>query len=280
MKYLSSQNGQSLIILVLMIAIVLALVSAASYRLTTQTQTSVLQEDAVRALAAADSGIEIGLQRANTEPAQVYTFAGLGLTLPGIDAARSTVTITNSSTQFITPLIQKDQQFTYHVEDYANPQIGNAMNFLYIHFLPQGSDCFPARTQAAYEISYLYYDTTGREQVKRAVVEPCSGQAGAITTSNASNFAVAQSGTYTVGSVNFPLMLPVDLAAEGLTNLQMVIVRSLFGPSTLAFTADTGAIPQGKEVKSQAHTIGGPSKVIQVYQSLPQIPAEFFVTTF
>ena len=53
-----NQKGQALIIIVLMIALMLTVITAVSYQSTVEIQSSKQQEESVRALAAADSGIE------------------------------------------------------------------------------------------------------------------------------------------------------------------------------------------------------------------------------
>ncbi|HRN69719.1 MAG TPA: hypothetical protein PLS49_00915, partial [Candidatus Woesebacteria bacterium] len=60
------RSGQSLLIIVLLIAIVFTVIASASYRLTTETQSAKAQEETIRTLAAADSGIEKGLQQLNS----------------------------------------------------------------------------------------------------------------------------------------------------------------------------------------------------------------------
>ncbi len=55
------QSGQVLLVLVLLIALVITVLSSISYRLTTEIQSTKSQEENVRVLAAADSGIEKGI---------------------------------------------------------------------------------------------------------------------------------------------------------------------------------------------------------------------------
>lgn len=264
--------------LVLMIAIVLAIVSAASYRLTSQTQESASQQQSIQALAAADAGIMQGLQRANQSPVGLYNFSGLGLDIEGIDSSSSTVTITSTGNDFVTPVIQKDQQFTFHVKDFTNPTGSNYSGSITMSFHSEGgSDCgnsLTVRTQPAYEITYIY-GPAGSNNVRREVVEPCS--TGRVISGG--SFAATSSGSYTVNGSPFEYQTTINPASAGMPDLQLIIVRTLFSSSRFAFTGPS--LPsQGKEIRSEARTIAGPSKVVTVYQSLPQIPAEFFVTTF
>lgn len=268
------QKGQALIVLVLMISIILAIVSATSYRLTTETQSTKAQEDSVRALAAADAGIEVGLQRANNLPAQSYTFADLNLSLGGVDAARSRVLITDTSRDFATPVIPKDGQFTFYVKDYNDPAAPNYASDIYIHFRSEsGSDCGAPRTQPAYELTYIYGPTGNL--VRRMLVEPCTGPQ-AIS---GNSFTAFNTGTYTVDGVTFQHQIIINPATSGMADMKIIIIRPVFGLARFGFTG-TNLEPQGKLIRSEAYTTSGPSKIVTIFQSLPQIPAEFFVTTF
>lgn len=278
MNTIQSQRGQSLIMLVLMIAIVLAIVTAASYRLTSQTQESASQQQSVQALAAADAGIEQGLQRANQSPLGFYKYSDLNLNIEGIDTTNSTVTITATGNDFVTPVIQKDQQFTFHVKDFTDPTAPNYAETITMSFHSEsGADCgssVTVRTQPAYEITYIY-GPVGNNNVRREVVEPCS--TGRVISGG--SFASTSTGLYTVNGSTFEYQTFINPSSAGMSDLQLIIIRTLFGSSRMAFSGPS--LPsQGKEIKSEARTIAGPSKVVTVYQSLPQIPAEFFVTTF
>ena len=271
----NGQNGQALIVLVLMISIILAIVSATSYRLTTETQTTKAQEDSVRALAAADAGIEVGLQRANNLPAQTYTFADLNLSLGGVDAVRSRVLITDTSRNFASPVIPKDGQFTFYVKDYNDPAAPNYANNISIHFRSEsGSACNAPRTQPAYELTYIYGPTGNL--VRRMLVEPCPAGNQAIS---GSSFTTYNTGTYTVDGVTFQHQIIINPATSGMADMRIIILRPVFGSARFGFTG-TNLEPQGKLIRSEAYTTSGPSKIVTIFQSLPQIPAEFFVTTF
>ncbi len=273
--YGNGQTGQALIVLVLMISIILAIVSATSYRLTTETQSTKTQEDSVRALAAADAGIEVGLQRASNLPAQTYTFADLNLSLGGIDAVRSRVLITDTNRDFVSPVIPKDGQFTFYVKDYNDPTAPNYANDISIHFRSEsGSDCVAPRTQPAYELTYIYGPTGNL--VRRMLVEPCIAGAQAISGNSHTPF---NTGAYTVDGVTFQHQIIINPATSGMADMKIIILRPLFGLARFGFTG-TNLEPQGKLIRSEAYTTSGPSKIVTIFQSLPQIPAEFFVTTF
>lgn len=269
----NGQKGQALIILVLMISIILAIVSATSYRLTTETQTTKAQEDSVRALAAADAGIEVGLQRANNLPAQTYTFADLNLNLAGVDALKSRVLITDTSSNFVSPVVPKDGQFTFYVKDYNDPSAPDYGSDISINFRSEsGSSCAAPRTQPAYELTYVYGPTANL--VRRMLVEPCTGPQ-AIS---GNSFTPTAAGA-TINGIAFQQSYIINPATEGMADMRIIIIRPVFGSARLGFTG-TNLEPQGKLIRSEAYSISGPSKIVTIFQSLPQIPAEFFVTTF
>ena len=272
-SFRKGQRGQALIVLVLMISIILAIVSATSYRLTTETQTTKAQEDSVRALAAADAGIEVGLQRANNLPAQTYSFADLGLLLAGVDATKSRVLITDTSSNFVSPVIPKDGQFTFYVKDYNDPTAPNYASNINIYFRAEsGSSCVAPRTQPAYELTYIYGPTGNL--VRRMLIEPCTGPQ-AIT---GNSFTPTGAGA-TVNGVAFQQSYVINPATSGMADMRLIILRPVFGSARFGFTG-TNLEPQGKLIRSEAYTTSGPSKIVTIFQSLPQIPAEFFVTTF
>lgn len=268
------QKGQALIVLVLMISIILAIVSATSYRLTTETQTTKAQEDSVRALAAADAGIEVGLQRANNLPAQTYSYADLNLHLSGVDSTKSRVLITDTSSNFVSPVIPKDGQFTFYVKDYNDAAAPNYAADIAIHFRSElGNSCGAPRTQPAFELTYIYGPTGNL--VRRMLVEPCTGPQ-AIT---GNSFTASNPGAYSVGGVTFEHRTIINPATSGMADMRLIIIRPIFASARFGFTG-TNLEPQGKLIRSEAYTTSGPSKIVTIYQSLPQIPAEFFVTTF
>jgi len=268
--------------LVLMIAIVLAIVSAASYRLTTQTQSTTQQEGSIRALAAADTGIEFGIKKANTTDTQsIYSYEDLAITLPGIDKTRSRILITDTDSDFVSPIVEKDAQYTYYVKDVSNTtdMSTDTVDISILFHSEGGTNCTLPRAQPAFEVTYIYNPGGAGSNMKRTVVEPCASGSEVIT---GSGFTPTTPGPFTLTTdqiYTFERKMTVKATTQGMSNLRLIIVRSLFGPSRLGFSG-TGLPSQGKQIQAEAYTIGGPSKIITVFQSRPQIPAEFFVTTF
>ena len=60
----------------------------------------------------------------------------------------------------------------------------------------------------------------------------------------------------------------------------ILIVRTIGASTRVALEAQATLPAQGKYITSEAKTPSGVSKKVQLFQSYPQIPAEFFVTSF
>jgi len=269
-------SGQALIIIVLVIALVLTVITASSYQLTVQTEGAKLQEESVRALAAADAGIEVGLRIANTDASpQSYTFASQGLNLPGIDPAKSEIYVTDtSSSEFVSSMVLKDDQFTFYTRQPPTfPSPGYAGN-LDMYFASEGSgSCNASRTTPALELTFIY---GANNNIDRRVVEPCTS--GVVISGN--SFIGTTAVSQAIQGTTFSYKIDTINTAS-YPQLKMIIVRSLFSNTRVAFVAQTGTFTnQGKQIEARTYSISGPSKIVTVFQSLPQLPADFFVTSF
>lgn len=279
---LSNQKGQALLILILMISLVLTVLSAVSYRLSVDTQTTQLQDDAVSALAGADAGIEAGLSFASTVTSAVavggpknFKDSAIGLdTLAntGIDVQKSQVTVFNQpGDNLLTPEIEKDAQFTYYLVDPNNIVSGTSFKGnVTVFFKDVHGSCNGSRTKLALEINRIKADGT----VIRNLVEPCTTNQ--IGTSDLSVSDTAQGEFSKDASLN--KKISIQIADE-----RLLIIRTLFNKTNLGFKAvpDQGSsIPvQGRIIRSYAVTNSGVSRTVDVFQTLPQLPAEFFVTS-
>lgn len=288
MKYaFVGYRGQSLLILVLIIAMVLAVVSATSYRLSVDTKTTKLQEETVRAMAAADAGIDIGLQRATrntTNLIDLVTFQDVGLNPEGIDPARSSIQVTQTSpTLFTTPRISLGQQYTFYLKDpNAAPTTSDWDGFLVMRFRNDdgGTQCISPRNFTAFEITFIHRATTGGDTIYRELVDPCTTGEVIGTALNRNNGAVSIGNTTVDGVTYFALWAGFDLMIS-MPHLRAIVVRPLFAAGSVRFEASWEPfISQGKTIQSTAVSRSGASRRITVFQSLPQIPAEFFVTQF
>ena len=291
----NAKRGQSLLVIVLLISVVFTLVATASYRFTAETQTSKLQEESVRTLAAADSGIERGLQIAanQTSPAEVrnyqQAFSGSNVTLAGINQIASTITITKDSIkEFTTPTINKDEQYLFYLFDYPTGT-SYFRNDFKIYYASSGESCNATRPPAL-ELTLIYGAGNGTGKVLRQIVDPCrdftiSPKVATSDTDTVRTGATCSPAACSVAGQSFNqwlLFQPSNLM-DSADNPKTLIVRVLFAPTNLGFQTSVAADrfnAQGQRIEAKAVSNAGVSKVVRLFRSNPQLPADFFVTTF
>jgi hypothetical protein len=257
-KAQDKQSGQVLLIIVMILATILAVTFSISFTSQTEIKTSKLEEDSKRALAAAEAALETSLKSAvgttNT------------LNIGGITAYATPEAIQSSA--FVTPLIQKDEQYSFYLSDYnnqtntfSNPFSGD----VYI-YMKSESGC------PALELTYL--DTANPPVLSRDLIDPCDQKTGG------NNLLSAQSGSFTINSVNFGYRL---LTPKTLTLKKLMFMRVLFNATKLGIQEVSGSInfpAQGKTTTAQAQTGSSVFSSVTLFQSYPQIPSDFFVSSF
>ncbi|CAN5210097.1 hypothetical protein BH09PAT2_BH09PAT2_10110 [soil metagenome] len=280
------EDGQVLLVLVLLIALVITVLTAVSYRITTETQTTKSQEENVRVLAAADSGVEKGVNMINSAASPStgqfqFSDPSVGLTnLPGIDSQRSRIILTDSvANQFVSSEVPQDEQYTFFLANYPALTSSYTGNIIFYYGSDGTGDC-TTRSTPALEVSIIYGPNS--DQIKRLLYETCrSGQK--IDGSYNSSKIEPTTATLAFGGVNFGYnTITNPLVISAYPNAKIMIVRTLFAKTRVGFASGTAAqLPsQGKLIRSEAVSRAGTSKVVTLTQSFPQIPADFFVTTF
>ncbi|MFA9288347.1 MAG: hypothetical protein ACEQSA_00510 [Weeksellaceae bacterium] len=292
-RYNDTRSGQALLMLVLVIAMVLTVVVATSFRLSTDTQQTRQQEESVRVLAAADSGIEKGIQEANAGSTGVKTFEELDLTLAGIDAENSKVYITqNTSTQFVSPIVQRDDQYIFYLSNYPTNSTYFTGSINLYFGSSGGASCGSGpspRNIPALEVTLVQGDAN--TDVRRWLIDSCTtGQYIAADSNKIAPALHSPPVTLTVDESDYSFTHDVSantIDIVGGNKPKMLIVRTLYENTRLGFVSSSSGfgssanfLPQGKEIRAEARSISGTSKVVSLFQSLPQIPADFFVTTF
>lgn len=247
-----NQKGQILLITIMLVATVLTVVLAVTFKSTTETQLTKLEEESQKALAAAEAGVEIALQQNIGDPAIDIDSLVSGYT------GQATVDALNLPI-FSTPLLQKDQQYTFYLTNYDSSGLGSNYwsGTLDVNFKSE-TDC------PTIEITFI----RNNNSVVRNVLDPCTHLSGGGTT--------ATVGGDTFGGVTFEHKASFAVGAEN----KVLIVRTLFAPTRVGFKSSANLPLQGKYVTSEAKSEAGVSKKVQLFQSYPQIPAEFFVTSF
>ncbi len=282
----NSKSGQVLLVLVLLIALVITVLTSLSYRLTSETQSTKSQEESVRVLAAADSGIERGINMINTPTTPstgqyTYSDTNVGLNnLPGIDAQRSRLILTDSiSNQFVSPEVPQDDQYTFYVGNYP-AFTSSYTGRLIFYYGSDGVGACNTRNTPALEVSIIYGPNS--DQIERFLYESCTSGMNILGPYNTNKIA-PNSATVLLGGVNFAFNTANNpLSLNAYPNAKIVIVRSLFAKTRVGFNSGSATqLPsQGKLIRAEAVSRSGISKVVTLQQSFPQIPADFFVTTF
>lgn len=244
------KKSQVLLIAVMILATVMTVVLAVSFQTVTDTQITKLEEDNQKALAAAESAIEALL---NEKAATVYFGSG---SLSGFSDFTGGATLENVQKQdFTTPLLKNGQSYTFYLADYnkENNSFGVSIN-------TPLEICFSS--SQAIEVTLVKTNA-----IKKYVVDPTNQITSASIPSNiCSNNNFAKS--FTIPAVDIS------------TDSQIAIVKNLFTDGKLYFKSTTNLPLQGKTVSSQAIAKSGVSKKITLFQSYPQIPADFFYTRF
>ncbi|MDA1060950.1 MAG: hypothetical protein O3B47_04110, partial [bacterium] len=168
----------------------------------------------------------------------------------------------------------KDEQLTFYLKEYPNYP-GNYTGTLTVLFGSEaggvcGSD-LGGRTTPAIEVTYL----TGANpnEVKREIIEPCGQGTFRIGgTGHVSASAIPE----TIDNVTYNYQATIS----GFSGYEVLFMRSLFATTRMVIQGSASFPRQGKWIQSEAYSLSGPSKIVKVFQSLPQVTADFVVTTF
>jgi len=255
-KNMKNKPGQILLITVMLLATVMTIVLSISFKSVTETQVTKLEEESQKALAAAEAAIEATLKSGTT----AIIGEGMLSSLTGFTGEATIDTVT--STKFTSPSIIKDGSYTFYLGDYnVDTKIIDASTNQTITLCFQSGTTNPA-------IEVTLVKSSG---VKKYVIDdPSSSRidnaldASTIPCSNGYVFSYPVSGT--------------DIGNDG----KFLLVRVLYASTKLFFYRDLNLPLQGRTITSQAtsSTSTGVSKKVVLFQSYPQIPSEFFVTSF
>lgn len=274
-----TQQGQVLLIIIMLLATIITVVTTVSFRSTTETQINKLEEESQKTLAAAEAGIEKAIAaKVASGNSQQFNDPNINLqNLSGIDLASSSVNVTsNTGRDFITPLIQKDQQYTFYLGNYndtASPPFSAPYPNSVAVYYGSESGC----TNLALEIT-----TVSGLSAPYTVTRYISDVGGGIVTNpvGSGNNNIQGGSGGAISNVNFNCKTN---NIPSVANTVLMIVRTLGDRTKLAIRGSNttpSLSPQGKYIVSEAKSQTGVIKKIQLFQSLPQIPAEFFVSTF
>jgi hypothetical protein len=252
---IQNRKGQVLLIAVMLLATVITVVMTIAFNSTTETQVIKLEEDSQKALSAAEAGIDAVIKQSVSSSVQINSLGQFNS--QGITGNAQVTTI--SKPTFISPLLQKDEQYTFYLSDYptfANPQSGD----LNLYFVSETGQC-PG-------IEILVVTNTYAQE--RYAFNTCATQI-------INNAPTASNVPTEIDAIPFQwkTQLPV-------VNGIVIFVKVYGGKTKLGFKFESGSpLPsQGKLIESEARTTSGVVKRIQLFQSFPQVPSNFFMTSF
>jgi hypothetical protein len=252
----TNKKGQVLLIVIMLLATIVTVVMTVAFNSTTDTQVAKLEEDSQKALTAAEAGIDAVIKR---DVGASLPFTSLGdFTAQGITGNAQVLSVTKPA--FITPLLQKDEQYSFYLSDYpafTNKWTGD----LSIYFLSEEGQC------PSIEILLI----TGTNTQKRYAYNTCA--------STIVNAALASNVTTQIETTTFRWKTGTPLT---ITDGVIAFVKVYGGKTRLGFKDERGvSLPtQGKTVESEARTATGVVKKVQLFQSYPQIPSSFMMTSF
>ena len=250
------RRGQILLITVMLLATVMTVVLSISFKSVTETQVTKLEEESQKALAAAESAIEVALK----ENQNVTIGAG---SLTSITGFSGNATIQSAvSTTFTTPNIAKDGSYTFYLGNYdvQNKTLTSVSDSNDITLCFESGSPNPA-------IEATLVKTSG---VIKYVVDPSSR----ITNASTGSSICTPNSSYGY-SFNVP---GAAIGNDG----KFLLIRVLYASTRLFLSRATNFPIQGRTISSQATsaTSTGVSKKVVLFQTYPQIPGEFFTTTF
>ena len=249
------QSGQILLILVMIIAIAITIVLTISFATRTDTQVTKLEEDSQKALVAAQAGIEKSLK--DNATINIATLGPIGTI---ISTGSASISIAGANI-FTSPKIVSGEAYTAYLGTYT-----------------AGSPpTYAASDNSA--VTICFGDTSSRPALDIAILKS-SSVLRYIADPSPAQFGGSNKLQVTTCSVNGAFAYSVTIPQSDISNdSRLLVIRSMFA-STRLLIFQTNLPAQGRTVTSQATTSIGVTKKVQLFQSYPQIPAEFFFTTF
>jgi len=265
------QSGQVLLITVMLLATAVTLALSASFTSKTETQITTLEKQSQEALAAAEAALEAALKEGTT----VTIGQGSLSNITGFYGQATKTASCPLKTTFVSPLIQKDGQYTFYLSKYPGLSEGYWEGDLTIYFASEQTTC------PSLELTFIGLDNS----ITKHLIDPdtCNN----INKTSTDIIATATDNSNKVlGDTTFSYKTAGSISIS--QDKKLVFVRVFDTATKIGFSGTTNLSCQGEYVNSQATVkptgiiipTGGVTKKLQLFQSYPQIPSEFFVTSF
>lgn len=274
--YKSNQSGQALLIIVMLLAAILTIVMTLSVTTTTQTQLTKDQEEVVKIRAAADSALEEALSEGADGNKKFSEYEDLVSLYggKGIDLDDSYITVSASTS--VTPLVEKDAQFTYYLSNYVNGGFTQPMapnETLKIYY---GNTNASSCDAIALEFTIISGPTGGNYITTRYIADT----ANKLGSTNNGEIGTTRGSVITLEGTNFWCEAEIANATRQLpADARLLFIRALYADTRIGFEG-SALKPQGKTVRAIAKSTTGITKTVEVFQSFPQLQANMFVTSF
>lgn len=239
-----------------------------SFNAQTEIKTTKLEEDQKRAFAAAESILETSLKN----NIGTYTLGG-NLNLPNLNtqfSGSATVAETTGPT-YTTPLVQKDDEYTFYFAHFDNPGFSSYFNgAVYIYLASESGSSCP--NGPAVEVTYIKNDNS----LTHDLIDPCN----LIAKNGGTDLSTLSSSGLNGVSFQYVTQSPITIAG----NVKLMILHVLSTATKLGIqrvNGDPNLPSQGRLTSVQAQTSDThTSSSMNLFQSYPQIPASFFITSF
>lgn len=268
------QSGQILLIVLMLLTTALTIVFSTAFKSTTDTQITKLEQESQRALAAAEAAIEERL-RLGTD---VVIGAGGGQLNLGTAMSGYATLDTSSYNYYISPYLRKDDQLTFYLVDYISQYNTTTREFTTGYSSGNDIEVYFSQNPSCMALEFTLINRDGTS-VKRFLANPVCD---AFISGNG---LVVSSGPFTVNGETFNYK--VTLSAAQLSGNSLLIARVITTIPTLTskieFTSLINLPSQGNVVTGEAQSLTGDIKVtkeVNFIQQYPQIPSDFFLTSF
>ena len=264
----NNENGQALLIIVLIMVIALTVGLSIVSRTVTNLRVSTEQANSQKALGAAEAGLEQAIAQSLQNPNNTSTIAGS--TASNITYSTSIASV-SANTQFLLNggnLLSKDDGVYIWMTNYSSnpsalwqPPYWNGTLTLY--WGASGNAC----NEAAIEVA-LITGTRTSPSIKRYAFDPCG--------SRGNNLTAASSSVNTVGGRTFYYMASIPNVTNGIVARVIPLYYSTYmgalGSSPLPFQGTTFTSTGIADTTSSNPL----TRKVQVYQGYPELPTELF----
>lgn len=261
---IQNRQGQVLLIAIMLLATVITVVMTVAFNSTSETQVARLEVDSQKALAAAQAGIDAAIKQSVNTPISIGLLGGTGgagdFSSQGITGNAQVNTVSGKT--FVTPLLQKDEQYTFYLSDYTSvPRFQSKWGGnLDIYLVSENGLC------PSIGITIIKSDNS----LEQYAYNTC-----APTITNATSADPVS--PKQIDDATFQRKIPTLTIAN---DDKIAFIKVLGGRTKLGFEGNVALPIQGKTVDSEARTASGVVKRVQLFQSFPQIPSNFFMTSF